>query len=311
MWKLIIFLLCNLCLKVHSNDDEIIDLSKFGERLFGQPVLNNGRSFQRSTDNPEEQGPYIEGDILVPVQNNATRNGMKTESLRWRGGVIPFVIRGSFNAREMDLLERAINEYHRKTCIKFVRRQSNDYDYISIENAGSGCWSSVGRTGGKQVVNLQSPGCVSKIGTPLHELMHALGFLHEQNREERDGFVTIKNRNIKPGYEANFDKAPRGATTGFGVGYDYGSVMHYSPTAFSRNGQPTIEAKSNSRDKMGQREGFSNKDLEKINKMYNCKGTTASVTNKPLGTTTKPDNSFGNLIGSLFPNWDEDEMIVQ
>lgn len=75
----------------------------------------------------------------------------------------------------MDLLERAINEYHRTTCIKFVRRRSSDYDYISIENAGSGCWSSVGRTGGKQVVNLQSPGCVSKIGTPLHEMMHALG----------------------------------------------------------------------------------------------------------------------------------------
>lgn len=75
----------------------------------------------------------------------------------------------------MNLLEQAINEYHRTTCIKFVRRRSSDYDYISIENAGSGCWSSVGRTGGKQVVNLQSPGCVAKIGTPLHEMMHALG----------------------------------------------------------------------------------------------------------------------------------------
>lgn len=137
------------------------------------------------------------------------------------------------------------------------------------------------------------------------------GFLHEQNREERDGFVTIRNRNIKPGYEANFDKAPRGATTGFGVGYDYGSVMHYSPTAFSRNGQPTIESKPNSRERMGQRDGFSKKDIDKINKMYNCKASTASTGNKPLGTTTKPDNSFGGIIGSLFPNWDEEEMMTQ
>lgn len=126
------------------------------------------------------------------------------------------------------------------------------------------------------------------------------GFLHEQNREERDTFVTILNRNIKLGYESNFDKAPKGATTGFGVGYDYGSVMHYSPTAFSRNGQPTIESKSKSNDKMGQRDGFSNKDIMKINKMYNCKAATASAVNKPLGSSNPiPENSFNSLLGSI------------
>lgn len=97
MWKLVILLLCNLYLKVHSNENEVFDLSGFGERLFGQPVLSRARSLQRSTDNPEEQGPYIEGDILVPLPDNATRNGMKTESLRWKSGVVPFEIRGSFS----------------------------------------------------------------------------------------------------------------------------------------------------------------------------------------------------------------------
>jgi hypothetical protein len=37
--------------------------------------------------------------------------------------------------------------------------------------------------------------------------------------------VTIKKNNIKPGYEVNFAKAKSGETSGFGVGYDYGSVM--------------------------------------------------------------------------------------
>lgn len=97
MWKLIIVLLCNLALKVYSNEDEAIDLSKFGERLFGKPVFKSIRSFKRSKDNPEEQGPYVEGDILVPVQDNATRNGMKTESSRWKSGIVPFEIRGSFS----------------------------------------------------------------------------------------------------------------------------------------------------------------------------------------------------------------------
>jgi hypothetical protein len=122
----------------------------------------------------------------------------------------------------MDLIERGIIEYHKNTCIHFIPRRSTDKDFISIESNPTGCWSSVGRIGGRQVVNLQTPGCVTKIGTVIHELKHALGFLHEQNREERDSFVKINNNNIKQGYEINFDKAKSGEATGFGVKYDYG-----------------------------------------------------------------------------------------
>lgn len=212
----------------------------------------------------------------------------------------------------MDLIERALIEYHKNTCVKFIPRRASDDDYISIENSATGCWSSVGRIGGKQVVNLQSPGCVSKIGTAIHELKHALGFLHEQNREERDSFVKINKNNIKKGYEVNFDKAKKGETTGFGVKYDYGSVMHYSPNAFSKNNNPTIESKQKNSAVMGQRDGFSKSDIEKVNKMYNCKGTTGTSPAMPSTTTTaKPNQSIGSLIEALFPssNMDEEEMI--
>lgn len=94
-----------------------------------------------------------------------------------------------------------------------------------------------------QIVNLQKDGCVNKVGTVVHELMHACGFTHEQNREDRDDFVEIRPQNIKTGYENNFIKASAGTTTAFGVGYDFGSVMHYSDHAFSVNQQPTIVAK--------------------------------------------------------------------
>lgn len=45
------------------------------------------------------------------------------------------------------------------------------------------------------------------------------------------------------GKESNFEKAQSETVDNQGIGYDYGSVMHYSSDAFSRNGQPTIEPK--------------------------------------------------------------------
>lgn len=45
------------------------------------------------------------------------------------------------------------------------------------------------------------------------------------------------------GTEINFRKADSRSAHGYGVPYDYNSVMHYSEYAFSRNSQKTIEPK--------------------------------------------------------------------
>lgn len=66
-----------------------------------------------------------------------------------------------------------MDEYHAKTCIRFVP-YAGDRNYIRLTSTNTGCWSSVGMVGGEQDVNF-GQGCINQVGTPMHELMHALG----------------------------------------------------------------------------------------------------------------------------------------
>lgn len=76
-------------------DDERIDLSHFGRRIYGRPIAFNAQTYNQKYGNPEERGPYVEGDLLILP---TAKNGMKLESLRWKNRQIPYEIRGRFSA---------------------------------------------------------------------------------------------------------------------------------------------------------------------------------------------------------------------
>jgi len=248
---------------------------------------------------PIEHAGAFEGDILnvklhdlermaSPMSGddgNMMRNAIKESYRKWPGGVVPYEISHSYNSRERGVIARAMQQYHKKTCIKFIPR-TYEKGYIRIVK-GSGCSSSVGRTGRSQVVSLGN-GCVYP-GIVIHELMHAIGFWHEQSRADRDGYVTIHKGNIMRGMEYNFMKYSLAKINHLGAKYDTCSVMHYGAYAFSRNRRPTISVKPAGKlkgdCKLGQRNGFSDTDLYKINKLYQCKGTTGGGSGGG-GTTT-------------------------
>lgn len=56
----------------------------------------------------------------------------------------------------------------------------------------------MGRQGGGQTVSLSRQGCLYH-GTVQHELLHALGFNHEQTRSDRDNHIQVVWDNIIQG----------------------------------------------------------------------------------------------------------------
>jgi hypothetical protein len=74
-----------------------------------------------------------------------------------------------------------------------------------------------------------------------HEIMHSLGFWHEQQRYDRDAYVSIVTSNIDPSNLYNFDKYGPNQISTFNIPYEYGSNMHYGADDFSINSnQPSI-----------------------------------------------------------------------
>lgn len=99
-----------------------------------------------------------------------------------------------------------------------------------------------------------------------------LGLLHEQSRPDRDDYVRIEWANIQPQFVQNFGKADWTVVETFGLPYDYDSLMHYPGNAFARSAERnvTIYARDDPGRVLGQSQGPTEYDLEKVRRMYDC-----------------------------------------
>ena len=116
----------------------------------------------------------------------------------------------------------------------FFSPRSTEANYVWVTK-DEGCYSYLGKVTGRQTLSLQGfigqTGCYWE-GIIVHEFIHAIGFLHEQSRPDRDSFIQINFENIRDEkFKPNFDRADSSLT--FGTQYDGKSVMHYGRNAFS------------------------------------------------------------------------------
>ncbi|XP_060695153.1 astacin-like metalloendopeptidase [Hemiscyllium ocellatum] len=238
------------------------------------------------------------GDILVDSSRNAMTCPEGGDTCLWPtskdGNVyVPYALNETYNENQRRKIKKALDEIGALTCVKFYYKRRNDQNYVNVQ-PGPACYSSVGFGRNARILSLKNPHCVH-FGVISHEFLHAIGFQHEQSRSDRDLYIRILWENISDDLKYNFNKLD---TNNLGTKYDYGSVMQYGRTAFSKNGQPTMLPIPDSDIELGQMRGLSTMDVYKVNKLYKCSTCKTYTYLKVCG------NSFVADVGSLTsPNY--------
>jgi astacin len=242
-----------------------------------------------------EGGAVMDGDIILgdvldfpstaPGQakdRSKSAIGVTSAYYRWPNGNIPYVIDSSISVSSPSILD-AINQWNTQLAgvINLTPRTAEN-DYVKF-TAASGCSSYIGRIGGAQVINL-STACTT--GNIVHEIGHAIGLYHEQSREDRNTWVKVNTANVATGSISNFNQF--NSTADDLIYYGYNSIMHYNTTAFSSNGQPTLETIP-AGIPIGQRVRLDISDIAAVRKMYNKETATVSVSSVPPGLTVTVD----------------------
>jgi hypothetical protein len=221
----------------------------------------------------------LNGDIIVGTtlqQLAIYQSNQSNGAYIWPKGSIP--VRIDVNMKQnrtiygtMPLLHdnalRAIEVINKSTHLRLIPH-TNEKDYIRIKyttDTGYGGISPIGKRGGEQTIYITRS---SDEQTIIHELLHSLGFWHEQSRHDRDNHVSIDFTNISEEYKHNFQIEPGSPTTP----YDKESIMHYSAYAFAKDKtKPTIKCKdgnSTTNCTFGTYQMLSKQDIAGINTAY-------------------------------------------
>ncbi len=225
-------------------------------------------------------------DLLIEVDDGSNSSkrierrgaGKKGAINLWTNGIVRYRISSGISQSTATLIRRAMDHFEDHTCLSFVTASSGDY--IDFINTDSGCYSNIGRIVGRQVINLQSPGCET-FGIIVHEIGHAIGFWHEQSRPDRDQYVNILLGNIESDKAFAFMRKNDNEVNSLNSIYDYGSIMHYGKSYFSKpgcsgSGCTTISVNNQAEynrqgtPRLGQRNGLSIEDIRQTNLLYGC-----------------------------------------
>jgi hypothetical protein len=220
---------------------------------FSSSRIVNGQKGQLP-DKPKgstEDYVIIEGDIqvsrsfyqeLVAAARSPQSAVVRHPTKLWPGGVVPFEFDDNVSADNQTKMINAMAVLEGGANVDFRQCENNDCTvpfYVHIKDSDkNSSWIGMRPLLGGQYIHIFN---WDHKFIMAHELMHCLGFFHEQSRSNRDNYVRINCYNVLdvcgliglfPDYSSNF-KIDSDAT-GYGS-YDFDSVMHYCQCSFSRN----------------------------------------------------------------------------
>nr|XP_019929037.2 uncharacterized protein LOC105343589 isoform X3 [Crassostrea gigas] len=159
------------------------------------------------------------------------------------------------------------------TCIRWEEVTDPNYPYHHINFYGNttSCASYVGyiKTVGQKI--WLAPGCLWT-SVILHEILHALGAWHEQERPDRQGNINVLFENIAPYAVGNFEWQH---THEYGP-YDLGSVLQYGLSSFAKqSGLRTMSISDIDLEYLvsNNKEDLSFYDKYRVNRYYECTAT--------------------------------------
>lgn len=225
----------------------------------------------------------FEGDIKMTKEerknaygDNNKRNIINDRRYTWRTRVVPYVIEHSSSTAHTQIKAGLAEIVKKVKCLTFRPKISSDPHYIRFY-IGAGCWSEIGRKYYKVQTDVSlASNCLQSQGLIIHEVVHALGFYHEQSRPDRDSFVVINYENIPLAQKYNFDRRKAHQIANVKTVYDYKSIMHYSRTTFTSNGKDTMYAKFDPSLNLGSQE-LSQLDIQELNEVYQCHRSSSQV----------------------------------
>lgn len=196
----------------------------------------------------------IGGDIVLGELSEEQKKNAKfgsrllkdkpKESMLWPSAEIPFGFSEGFPDSLRVKVLSAVKYFNDETAMEFIPVDTErDEDAVVFQvREGAPCASYLGRIGGMQPVYMNQACSEQDV---IHELMHALGFVHEQQREGRDGYIKVLWPNIEADYQYNFSILPDSLVhqyQGSVFNMSLKSVMMYHDEAFSKNGKKSMKS---------------------------------------------------------------------
>jgi hypothetical protein len=158
----------------------------------------------------------------------------------WKDGKIPYYLKGEFSAQDQQNILEAMESWENVCGVRFTKVSPRSSAYAIIRVSRQEWESSIGENNSQ--CHMIFGRYYSDIDVIIHELGHCLGLVHEHQRPDRDKYIIINWGNILSGKEYNFEIMDNPLYIEQNFAYDYTSIMHYEPNAFSINGSPTIIA---------------------------------------------------------------------